>query len=438
MMKKKLTLIALFILIWTTGLQAQNALQDADAKYATGLLKKGTKAPDFKLKTPDGKTVQLSKVAKGKYTVLDFWASWCPDCLKDIPNMQRMYKKFAPKGVEFVGISFDTNVDSWKKALDKFNISYTQVSELKKFKDTDISKTYGVSWIPSVYLIDPDGNIVLGSVISDKIEKALTELFPATNVEGTSKEMMIDGGDYQLSAIIEKPLLKAGERCPMVILMHGFGSEKNSFLMKTTAKMLLQKGIASLRFDFSGHGSSEGKFEEMTVPGQIKEAKKVIDYVRQMEDVSSIGLTGHSQGGIVAAMVAGELANEPVIQGIALLAPAGVIREDAIRGYSGGYSFNPLDPPAYLDLWGGLKLGRNYIKTAQRLPIYETAASYKGSALIIHGTADQVVPWSYGERFHHQWRDSRFLLLDSYNHSFSLNPYRVPEEIADYFSEILK
>ena len=128
-MKKKLTLIALFILIWTTGLQAQNALQDADAKYETGLLKKGTKAPDFKLKTPDGKTVQLSKVAKGKYTVLDFWASWCPDCLKDIPNMQRMYKKFAPKGVEFVGISFDTNVDSWKKALDKFNISYTQVSD---------------------------------------------------------------------------------------------------------------------------------------------------------------------------------------------------------------------------------------------------------------------------------------------------------------------
>lgn len=438
MKKERLALIALFVTLWTTGLQAQTTLKDADTKYASGLLKKGVKAPDFNLKTPDGKAVQLSKIAKGKYVVLDFWASWCPDCLKDVPNIQRMHKKFAPKGVEFVGVSFDTNVDSWKKAIDRFNISYTQVSELKRFKETDISKTYGISWVPSIYLIDPDGNIVMGTVLSDKIEKALTELFPSANAEGTSQEVMIDGGEHQLSAIITKPILKAGERCPMVILMHGFGSEKNSFLMKATANMLLQKGIASLRFDFSGHGSSEGKFEDMTVPGQIKEARKVIDYVRQMDDVSSVGLAGHSQGGVVAAMVAGELADEPLIQGMALLAPAGVIREDAIRGYSGGYAFNPLDPPALLELWDGLKLGRDYIKTAQHLPIYETAAPYKGSVFIIHGTADQVVPWSYGERFHHQWPNSRFLLLDSYDHSFSLNPYRVPEEVADYFSEVLK
>ena len=82
--------------------------KDFDDKYATELVKTGTKAPDFKLKTSEGKTLKLSSF-KGKYVVLDFWASWCPDCRKDIPEVQRMYNKFHAKGVEFVGVSFDTN-----------------------------------------------------------------------------------------------------------------------------------------------------------------------------------------------------------------------------------------------------------------------------------------------------------------------------------------
>lgn len=148
---------------------------DEDAKYATELLKTGTLVPAFSLKTPDGKTVNLSDF-KGKYLVIDFWASWCPDCRKDAPNLVRMYDKFHKQGIEFLGISFDTDKEAWKKAIEKYGIAYEQVSELKKFHDTDISKAYGVKWIPSMYLIDKEGKVVLGTVISEKLEALLTEL----------------------------------------------------------------------------------------------------------------------------------------------------------------------------------------------------------------------------------------------------------------------
>ena len=163
------------LLIGVTGAKAQSAQQDDDAKYAVDLVKTGTVAPDFKLKTPDGKTIQLSDY-KGKTVVLDFWASWCPDCRKDAPEVVRMYEEYRQYGVEFIGISMDTDVEAWKKAIEKFGITYPQVSELKKFKETDISKAYGVKWIPSMVVVGPDGQVKLSTVMVNKVDKYLEEI----------------------------------------------------------------------------------------------------------------------------------------------------------------------------------------------------------------------------------------------------------------------
>ncbi|MBQ9230026.1 MAG: redoxin domain-containing protein [Prevotella sp.] len=145
---------------------------DFDDKYATELLKPGAVAPDFKMKTLDGKTFKLSQL-KGKTVVLDFWASWCPDCRKDAPEVVRMYQEYAPQGVEFVGVSMDTDVAAWRKGCEQFGITYTQVSELKKFKETDIAKAYGVKWIPSMVVIGKDGKVVLSTVLTYKVDKYL-------------------------------------------------------------------------------------------------------------------------------------------------------------------------------------------------------------------------------------------------------------------------
>ena len=432
----------LLFVLWmavAVSAQAQAPQADADAKYATELLKAGTQAPDFRMKTLDGKTFRFAKQTKGKYVMLDFWASWCPDCRKDIPNVQRMYEKFCPQGVEFIGVSMDTDRDKWKEAVEKYDIRYTQVSELVKFHDTQIASLYGVKWIPSMYLIDPQGKVVLATVMADKMERTLTELFaPKGKTFGTQESVSIDGAKGRLAAIIQKPVLQQGEQCPMVVLCHGFGGRKEGPLFEVIADSLANHGIASIRFDFNGHGESEGDFQQMTVPNEIEDARKVIEYVSDLRYVKSIAIAGHSQGGVVAAMTAGELGSED-IAAVALLAPAAVLRDDAIRGTVMGIpqQGDPADPPEYIDLWGK-KLGRDYILTAQRLPIYRTAARYHGPALIVHGTADRVVPYTYGERFNDIWAGSEYVELDGFDHGFSQNVYRACDIVSSWFIKTLQ
>ena len=407
---------------------------DFDSKYATELVKAGTHAPDFKMKTIDGKTFKLSQL-KGKTVVLDFWASWCPDCRKDAPEVVRMYKEYAPQGIEFVGVSMDTDVEAWRKACEQFGITYTQVSELKIFKETDIAKAYGVKWIPSMVVVDKEGKVALSTVLTYKVDKYLKELRP-TGFKPIRERVTIDGDHGKLQAVIQKPDLKPGQQCPMVVFCHGFGGTKEGPLFELITDSLQKHGIASIRFDFNGHGESEGKFEDMTVPNEINDAKKVIEYVRDLRYVSKIALVGHSQGGVVASMTAGELGSD--ISAVVLMAPAAVLRDDAIRGSTFGKQYNPLDPPEYVELWGPQRLGRNYIKTAFSLPIYETAANYHGPALIIHGNGDRIVPYTYGLRFHQQWKGSEYVLQEYFDHGFSQNIYRTTDIVSDFLLRTLK
>ena len=120
------------------------------------------------------------------------------------------------------------------------------------------------------------------------------------------------------------------------------------------------------------------------------------------------------------------------------MAPAAVLRDDAIRGSTFGKMYDPLYPPEYVELWGGKRLGREYIKTAFSLPIYETAARYQGEALIVHGTGDRVVPYTYGERYHSIWPKSEYVQLDGFDHGFSQNIYRTDRIVSDWLINRLK
>ena len=441
-MKKITKLLLALLIMGAVAAKAQGPQNDMDDRYATSLVKAGTKAPDFKMKTPQGKTIQLSKFAKGKTVVLDFWASWCPDCRKDAPEVVRLYNKYSQYGIEFIGVSMDTDVEAWKKAIEKFGITYPQVSELKKFKETDIAKAYGVNWIPSMVVIGPDGQVKLSTVLTYKVDKYLKELTTGAYQPAQKGEpVLIDGDHGRLKALIQKPELKQGEKCPMVIFCHGFSGTKDGPLFELIADTLQAHGIASIRFDFNGHGESEGEFKDMTVPNEIQDAKKVVEYVRDLRYVSDLAIVGHSQGGVVASMTAGQLSEElgaPAFKAVALMAPAAVLRDDAIRGSTMGKSYDPFDPGEYVELWGGLKLGGNYIRTAFTLPIYETAAKYQGPALIVHGTADRVVPYTYGERFYQIWPNSQLVIQDYFDHGFSQNIYSSTDIVAEYLIKHLK
>jgi pimeloyl-ACP methyl ester carboxylesterase len=98
---------------------------------------------------------------------------------------------------------------------------------------------------------------------------------------------------------------------------------------------------------------------------------------------------------------------------------------------------DPADPPEYINLWG-LKLGRDYILTAQRLPIYRTAMRYQGPAFILHGTADRLVPYTYGERFNDIWPKSEYVELEGFDHGFAQNIYRATDLVSSWLIRTLK
>lgn len=267
------------------------------------------------------------------------------------------------------------------------------------------------------------------------MKKALVILFAciATNVfaQKITTETTVKGSMGNLSVIIEQPTLREGQKCPVVIQMHGFSGNKGG-MHELIADRLVKKNIASVRFDFNGHGQSEGLFQNMTVPNEIEDAKAVYEYVSSLPFVSKIGFLGHSQGGVVAAMTAGELGAK--VSALVLMAPAAVLREDAIRGNTFGKSYDPLHLEGdYVELFGGLKLGRNYIETAFSLPIYETAAGYSGPAAIFHGNNDKVVPYTYGERFHNIFPLSEYHYLPGEDHGFSQTLDSISNLIVDFY-----
>jgi alpha/beta superfamily hydrolase len=291
-------------------------------------------------------------------------------------------------------------------------------------------------------VIGPDGQVKLSTVLSYKVDKYLKELTTgAYQPKQKGESLFIDGDHGRLKAIIQKPELQPGEKCPMVVFCHGFGGRKEGPLFELVADTLQAHGIASIRFDFNGHGESEGEFVDMTVPNEIEDAKKVVEYVSNLSYVSSLAIAGHSQGGVVASMLAGKLSEEvgkPAFSAVALMAPAAVLRDDAIRGSTMGKQYDPFNPGEYVELWGGLKLGAEFIRTAFSLPIYETAAKYQGSALIIHGNADRVVPYTYGERFHEIWPNSELVIQEYYDHGFTQNMYRTTDIVSEYLIRQLK
>lgn len=194
-MMKKILLLAFILFASVPNLMAE----DADSLYAKDLLKPGTQAPEFILDFDDTtQNVPLSRF-RGSYVVLDFWASWCPDCRKDIPLMKALYDSFNASGVQFIGISFDTSKEAWQKCIKDNDMSWLQYSELKKWKkETKIDQDYHVNWIPTMYLLDPDGKVVLGTVELEKLKAKLEELREVDKIVKVEQMPSFPGGYHEL------------------------------------------------------------------------------------------------------------------------------------------------------------------------------------------------------------------------------------------------
>ncbi|MDT3401578.1 TlpA disulfide reductase family protein [Mucilaginibacter terrae] len=135
----------------------------------------GHKAPDFTAKDVTGKDVKLADF-KGKYVMLDFWASWCGPCRQENPNVVRLYNQYKAKGFNILGISLDDNKAAWQRAIMDDKLTWQHVSDLQKW-DGAVARSYQIQAIPSNFILDLQGNIIAKNITGKNLEEFLNKTF---------------------------------------------------------------------------------------------------------------------------------------------------------------------------------------------------------------------------------------------------------------------
>jgi peroxiredoxin len=147
---------------------------------ASGLASVGNKAPEFSAKTPEGNELALAATL-GKYTIIDFWASWCRPCRAENPNVVSVYNKYHDKGLNIISVSLDRQGQDarWKQAIEKDKMNWYHVSNLQYWQDP-IARTYGVRSIPATFLLDENGVIIAKNLRGSALQAKMDELLGAT------------------------------------------------------------------------------------------------------------------------------------------------------------------------------------------------------------------------------------------------------------------
>lgn len=147
----------------------RNAREEIAARKAT---RQGTEAPQFTLGDLNGNPVALADL-RGKYVLIDFWASWCRPCRASMPGLKEIYAAYHDKGLEILGVSVDTDADAWKMAVEDDQLPWIHVNDIKK--EDSATEKYGVKAIPTMFLIDPEGNMI-GKMDHEALHEKLKEL----------------------------------------------------------------------------------------------------------------------------------------------------------------------------------------------------------------------------------------------------------------------
>jgi len=228
----------------------------------------------------------------------------------------------------------------------------------------------------------------------------------------------IQGLQGNIAVHLQLPSDYVKGKVPLTIICHGLTGNQNEPFISKIAGNVLKEGMGVVRFDFNGHGQSEGEFQDMDAINIQDDLNRVIEWTSRQPFTKSISLAGHSLGGIVVGMVAPRLGKSK-IKSIVLIASGGVAPDLMLMGNFFGIKFNPWDMPEYITLPNGLKMGRGYLTTMRDLPIYQTARNYSGPALILNGTHDSVVPYNYAIRYAEVMPKAELRLIDGENHGFS-------------------
>lgn len=216
-----------------------------------------------------------------------------------------------------------------------------------------------------------------------------------------------------------------GTRRPTAVFVHGFTSnrlELPSFV--GMSRLLEANGIASVRFDLSGHGESDGDFFDVTISGEIAETRAVLRTVRTLDfvDPDRLGLVGMSMGAVVAGIAAAE---EPGISALCLWSPAAVAPFEIGSGYLKGRSLAAeIEEKGYVDA-GGYRMSPDLVKDLAGLDVYGRSGAYTGPVHILHGDKDDIAPLEYVRRYLDHYAGNAALdIVEGADHAWATVPHR--------------
>jgi len=133
----------------------------------------GAVFPNIELTDREGRLISIESF-RGKYLLVDFWASWCGPCISEIPNLKKAYQKYHDKGFEIFGISLDENKEDWETCIAKHELNWINASELQRF-ESPVARRLAVRAIPRTFLLDPDGVVIAVDIGGDLLENKLAD-----------------------------------------------------------------------------------------------------------------------------------------------------------------------------------------------------------------------------------------------------------------------
>lgn len=213
------------------------------------------------------------------------------------------------------------------------------------------------------------------------------------------------------------PVTDGDEKLPMAVLTHGFTSTYSD--MNEIAEALGKNGIASVRFDLTGNGISDGEYVDTTFTSQKEDILNELEFVKTLDfvDTDKLFLCGKSQGGFDSALAAVDCADE--ICGLILWYPALCIPEDFKAGRVMFTSFDVDNIPETLAIQGNISVSRAYIEEGLSIVPNEDFTAFEKPVLIIHGDSDNIAPYHYAEELAAAYADAEFILIEGGGHGFS-------------------
>ena len=242
------------------------------------------------------------------------------------------------------------------------------------------------------------------------------------------KEFYIDSDGTRLHAKLDRP--EGAEKGPLCILIHGFTGHMEEDHIKAAQKAMNDAGVSVLRVEMYGHGGSDGEFKDHTLYKWVTNALAAVKYAKSLDFVTDLSLSGHSQGGLLTMLVGGMCPDD--FTALLPLSPAWMIPEIAREGNVLGTSFDPKHIPDMITS-GSWELSGDYIRVAQTIHVEDEIERFEGPVLIIHGDADETVPFSYAEKAAKLYKNAELVPIHGDDHCFTKHLNEMADTVRAFF-----